>query len=290
MSGIVCQPICPPARCENPFDRVVVSYLIKQGTVLFWELRRDFLDPRPLTFQLQVSSANNPNADDWEPVGAPIVDQYTATDGEQRVFGKIRWLFYRVKLTTSVGTYYSDPVGLEGTLGRRDWRIARETLRQELVRMKYGAGQEGYLLKRRVTGTRCPHCLDHQTAEVTQPYCEFCHGTGFLCGYFFPIGCVWADIDPKAYHLNIDSTRGTTADMVVKARMANIWLLSEEDIWVNKSDDSRYYVHSVQNIAEHRGVPLVASVELRPLPFTDPGYDIEIPDQLETQSVLRSYG
>ena len=50
-----------------------------------WELLDTFTDKGPLTFQLQVGSTANQDADDWENVGLPVTDQYFALDGEQRV-------------------------------------------------------------------------------------------------------------------------------------------------------------------------------------------------------------
>jgi len=117
---------------------------------------------------------------------------------------------------------------------------------------------------------------------VQDPACPVCFGTSFYCGYFFPISCVWADIDPKTYHTTIDANRGTVSDIVLKARMLNTWLLGEEDVWVNKVTDDRMYVHSVRNVAEIRGVPLIADVELRPAPASDPIYDLVIPDQVQS--------
>lgn len=275
----ICSTCLP--TCSAPFERVVVSWLIRGGTRVYWSLKSTFTDPMPYEFQLQVSQAKNQNADDWTDVGAPVTNQYAAVDGEQRIFGKIRWNFYRVQLTTVNGVYYSEPTGIEGTLSKRDWRIARELIRQELLRMRQYAGQQGYLLKRRITGQPCPVCLDALTNEVRDPYCPTCFGTGFYCGYFFPIDCVWADIDPRTYHIQQTKSRGTTADIVVKARMLNTWMLSEEDIWVNKVTDDRYYIHTVQHVAEIRGVPIAANVEMRPAPASDPVYAIEIPDQLQ---------
>jgi len=274
-----CTP-CPPVRCDNPFDRVVVSYLLPGGTRVMWQLRDDFLDPQPYEFQLQVGTTASNDADDWADVGTPVLDTYVTVDTEQRLHGIIRWLFYRVKLTTSTGTYFSDPTGLEGTLSRRDWRLAREAVRQELVRMRQDAGQQGYLLKRRVSGTRCPHCLDYQTQEITQISCPYCWGTGFLCGYFFPIDCVWADIHPKAVQIVEHPTSGTVAPIMVQARMVNTWMMSTGDVWVNKVTDDRYYIEKVQNIAERRGIPIVAYVLMRQAPFTDPIYKLPINGQV----------
>jgi hypothetical protein len=251
-----------------------------------WELRNDFTDPRPYEFQLQVGRTSNNEADDWEDVGSSVVDQFAAMDGEQRIYGKTNFTHYRVKLTTPQGVHLSEPVGLMGTLSRRDWRIAREYVRKEILRMKHHAGERGLLLKRRVAGDPCPTCLDYQTREVRDPNCPDCWGTGFKCGYFFPMSCVWADISPRTYRIHRDnqSQRGTVNDVVVKARIAHPMMLSEEDIWVNAKTDDRYYIHQVQNVAEMRGVPITAEVEMRPAPVTDVAYDIPVP-QIEPEEV-----
>jgi len=281
-----CRP-CRPSDCGNPFDRVVVSYLVAGGTHVFWDLRDDFTDPRPLTFQLEVGQSENPDADDWKPVGAPVVDTFLAVDGEQRVFGKVRWQYYRVRLDTQLGTYYSAPTGLTGTLDHRDWRLARATMRAEQAYMRAGDGQLGYLLKRRVAGDRCRSCTEPQTGEVTNIYCPECYGTGFRCGYFFPIGCVWADINPRTIHLTQDKSRGTVADVGVSARMLNTWALVEGDVFIHKTTDDRFHVHRVQNVIEFRGVPIVANVELRPAPATDPVYMLDVPHQVDDVARLK---
>ncbi len=282
-----CDTSCPVSLCASPFDRVVVSYLTKGGSRVAWELVPSFNDPAPLTFQLQVGTTNNQHADDWEDVGFPVADRFFAVDGEQRVYGKDRWTHYRVKLTTTLGTYLSDPINLMGTMSRHDWRLAREILRKELVAHR-GASQLGYLLKRRVTGQRCPKCLDHMTGEVRNPACTVCYGTGFRCGYYYPMGCVWANMSPRTRRTELDGGqgRGTVNDVVVMARMTLTNLMNEDDVFVNRVTDDRYYVHKIQHVAEWRGVPLIGQVELRPIPFSSIIYDIEIDDQLAYAEAL----
>lgn len=285
-AGNACRP-CPP-RCETVFDRVVVSYLVRGGTRVMWTLLPTFTDPDPLLFQLQVGETANPDADDWEDVGLPVENVYTAHDPEQRAWGTVNVAHYRVKLTTQRGVYYSDPVSSAGTVSRRDWRLAREVFRQRSVAYRYGpGGQRGYLLKRRWTGQRCPRCTDPMTQEVRDPACPVCFGTGFTCGYYYPVGCVWATIRPRGRRTTLDSGqgRGTVDDVVVTAEMLMTELLDEGDVWVNAATDDRYYVHQVNDIAEVRGVPLVAEVELRLAPFTDVVYSIPIPDQFAEAGV-----
>jgi hypothetical protein len=280
-----CPPDCPP-ECESVFDRVVVSYLVKGGTRVMWELLDTFTAPNPLTFQLQVGSTLNPNADDWEDVGLPVVNQYYAIDPEQRVWGKLNYAAYRVQVTTAdAQVFYSAPTGGMGILKRREWRLARDIVRSRLVYYRREPGsnaQMGYLLKRRWQGPKCPTCLDLQTQESRNPDCPDCYGTGFQCGYFYPMSCVWASLDPKTYRTQLDGGqgRGTIDDIIVKADMIMVALMSEGDVWVNHKTDDRYYIHKVQHTAEMRGVPLTAAIEMRPIPFSSSIYGIEIPEQL----------
>jgi hypothetical protein len=283
-----CQP-CLPSSCDTVFDRVVVSHLVRGMTRIMWELLDTFTDPAPLVFQLQVGTTSNPDADDWTDVGLPVENVYFAHDPEQRVWGKTNWTHYRVKLTTSQGTYYSLPTGGMGVLDRRSWRLAREIVRQRLLGYRFGpGGQDGYLLKRRWTGADCPTCLDPMTREVRDPNCPDCYGTGKRCGYYYPMACVWAEVQPKYRRTELDGgqARGTIQDVVLTAEMLGSHLLSEGDIWVSRQTDDRYYVHNVQHTAEMRGVPLVAQVQLRPVPFTSVVYTIQIPDQLARIGLL----
>lgn len=274
-----CKP-CPPS-CADVFDRVVVSYLVRAGSQIMWALLPEFRDAGPYSFQLQVGTTFNNDADDWADVGAPVVDQYFAIDGEQRVYGTVNWAFYRVVLTTSVGVYRSQPVNMLGTLAWRDWRIAGEIIRKERLDQRLSA-QEGYLLKRRISGEKCPDCLDFQTGEVRDPDCATCYGTGYRCGYYYPMACVWAKLSPKTRRLELDSgqLRGTVNDVVIKARMLMCELLEEDDVWVNKVTDDRYFLHRVQHVSEWRGMPLIGEVEIRPIPFTHILYTLAIPEQL----------
>lgn len=278
-----CPPLCRVTCPDSVFDRVVVNYLITGPTRIMYELLPTFTDPMPLSFQLQVGATANPLADDWEDVGLPVINQYVLFDAEQRVWGKTNWTHYRVVLTSPLGVYYSTPVGGMGTLDRRSWRLAREMVRQRLVAYRFGpGGQRGFLLKRRWTGIPCHKCLDYQTKEVRDPSCVSCYGTGFECGYYFPMSCVWAELSPRSYRISIDSQmRGTVNDIVVHADMIMVDLMQEDDVVVFAKTDDRYHVHRVQHTAEMRGVPLTAQVELRPVPYSSVIYTIQIPDQLK---------
>ncbi len=267
---------CPP-QSPSVFDRVHVSYIVRGGTTVIWDLLPTFSDPLPWVFTLQAGLSGNPAADDWQDVGLPVENVCYAVDGEQRAWGKTNIVHYRVKLETPNKLYYSDPTGGLGVLDTNGWKIAREIARKERLR-HHQATCQGWLLKQRRSGAAC-HCRDFQTEEVRDPNCPTCWGTGYQCGYFRPMDCVWADLAPRTRrkHLDDQGERGVISNITVAARMLQVPLLSEYDVWVNDRTDDRYYIHSIENIAEVRGVPVIANVELRPAPFTDVVYSIPIP-------------
>jgi hypothetical protein len=98
-------------------------------------------------------------------------------------------------------------------------------------------------------------CLDHQTQEVRDPACPNCYGTGFECGYFYPVACVWAEMAPRARRTELDAgqSRGTVDDVVVASEMVMTELLGEDDVWVNAATDDRWFVHRVSHTSEMRG-------------------------------------
>lgn len=248
-----------------------------------WTLSSGFKDPPPWTFQLQCGRTGSQTADDWENIGSPIDNACYAIDTSKQNYSKGEQdAHYRVVLTTPIATYVSSPVAKAGILGVRDWNLARELCRKERLRARH-ASPDGYLMKRRLTGQDCTLCLDLQTMEVTDPYCPQCRGTGKECGYYYPMSCVWADLSPmtRRKHLDDQGMRGTIQDIVITGRMLMLPLIDEKDVWINRKTDDRYYIESIQNVAEVRGVPVVANVELRPAPFTDVIYDIAIPQQDE---------
>lgn len=276
-----CDIICGP-RCEWIFSRLRAWPLIRGGTRVEWTLHPRFADPQPHTFQLQFGRTGNPLADDWTNVGLPVVNMFYAFDDTQRVYNNFQWTHYRVLLTTAQGTYASKPQNLYGSLPKRQWRIAREIERMEQLRLRKEAGQEGYLLKRKLFGEPCT-CLDPQTREVNNPQCELCYGTGVAAGYYAPYPCFYAELGLSGTNNRLDGgqSRGTIDDAGrTWARMINSPQIFSHDVWVDRDTDFRWEIHGVSNIAEVNGMPVVVKAELRRLPFSHPVYDIEIDGQV----------
>lgn len=270
-----CNPECS-VDCSWVFGRVRVYHAFTTGTTVEWDIHPNFTDPLPHSFQLQVGSTGLNNALDWENVGDPVVDTYQATDTVQRVWGKTPWTHYRVELTTDKGTYYSAAEPITGVMDKYRWRLARKIISEELLRFRKKVGVKGYLLKRRNYGEPCS-CLDFQTKEVRNPQHEECFGTGIVGGYFAAHQCSYVEFMLKSTRTHLDDTRGTVVEPgVAQARMLAIPQINSYDIWMEATSGLRWRIHTIQNVVEMVGIPLVHMVELRLIEFGDVAYKIPV--------------
>lgn len=277
-----CRVTCTP-DCEWIFDRVRVRPTIQHGAYIEWRLHPQFEDPEPHVFQLQAGTTGLRGADDWVNVGLPAGDTFYLLDDQQRVFGKTQWIHYRVKLTTSAGVYYSAPQHAWGDLKFKFWRKLRAVQRlwSKKLRLTH-MGQEGFLLKRKITGAQPEPgegSIDFLTFENVNPQNPDTVGTEYLGGYYDPVPCIYASLDRVVRREHLDKT-GTENKIVVKARMLATPQLDEEDVWVDKDTDFRWYLHRIEHLVEVQGVPAIVQAELRLAPFTDSIYGIEIAGQL----------
>lgn len=267
-----------PKTRDIVFSRVSVDHLVEGGTRVTWELLPTFTDATPHTFQLEVGFTGLAGATDWVDVGSPVVDTFYVVDSTKRIYGKRLITHYRVELTTSAGTYTSQPAATYGTLNKRDWLLARSIIRKELLRHDKKTSPSGFLLKRKwTTAVIDDHVVvDPLTGEVVKTINTDGKGTDKLGGYFNPVA-MFMDLSPETHYTRVDDkVRGTINDVRIKGRAIAFPQLNTKDVWVDATSDKRYFVHSVQHAAEIRGVPVIVNVELRPAPFNHPVYEISL--------------
>lgn len=270
-----CSPVCQE-NCDWIFSDLIVKPLVRGGTRVEWMLHPQFSDPPPYTFELQFGRTENPNADDWESITDPLVDVFYADDETQRLWGMSMLAFYRLKLSTVVGTYYSKPQSAYGHMAKADALKTKNILWQTEKRLKAGAGTEGYLLKRRLYGATCT-CVDRQTGECRDAECPTCYGTGIVGGYFDPYPCFYVEFTKKSFRSHVSDT-GTQHDGVVEnCRMINMPTVHSYDVWVDRGSDSRWIIHNVVSEVEIRGVPITLfPVQLRLAPYSHVIYRLPI--------------
>ena len=263
-------------EANTAFERVIVDYLVVGTARVSWTMNRHFIDRRPHVMQLQGSNSQGAlTADDWVDIGPAQENAGYLTDTGRRVYGKTATMSYRVKMTTSMGTYYSDVAGTLGKFTRRDWLLASEIMRKELLRHQVFGSVPGWLLKAKRYGEECT-CLDPFTKEVTDSTHAPCHGTGFLTGYYAPMAFSYCELRPISAREHRDmSGPGTAKGVVTSGRFIGVPDLIQGDAFICDGSDERYYIHTVTETAAWKGVPLVLDVEMRLAPFTDAIYEID---------------
>lgn len=264
----------------NPFARVLVDFLVDGGARISWDMSPHFIDPGPYTFQLQAGHTGIETADDWVNVGAPVVDTFFTFDLTQRLYGgKTLDLYYRIQLTTALGTYISPAQNCFGQLLKRDWLKAVEMTRKERLRHRVFTSPNGFLLKARRYGPPCTACTDRTvalTGEIANSHCPVCFGTGFTLGYFAPVAGTYADVGLDKARDKRDPQVGMTNQRSIRARFIGDPLLYTYDVWVNATSDLRYRILEVEVLSQVRGIPLVYQAELRVAPFSDVIYTIPL--------------
>jgi len=283
-SSIIAELDCPSLGdctreagvCNWIFGQIRVWPVITGGTRVEWTMHPSFTDSEPYVYQLQTGRTGSNTADDWTNVGLSVVNSCYAIDPTQRVYGKSQWTHYRIVLTTADGTYVSDPQPATGALDKESQLLAREIERKELLRLKKQAGQNGFLLKRRLFGTACS-CRDPMTEEATNSDCQYCYGTGFTGGYFAPVE-YWAELTPHGHDSKQSPEgRGTVDDAPrVHLRGLNSPQVFSYDVWIAAHNDFRWLIRRIGHVVEVRGVPIVIQAEARLLPFSHPVYKIEV--------------
>jgi hypothetical protein len=274
--GTDCAPGCS-LDCPLVFERLVVSYSNRQGASIYWSLLPEFVEPTPHYFQLQRSDDPAPDAD-WTNVGGQLLNAVSASDDGVLPFHRAKPPHYRVRLQTPSGVHYSPVTAQWGTLSKKGWRQAQEAYAQENWHHKNSPGSSlGWLVKARTVGDDCPRCYDRETKQARDPACLVCYGTGKQCGYYSPLGCVWADLSTKTARGERDPKRGPVHSSTRRARMTLLPLVEEGDFWVHGKNGDRYFVDQIEALVEVEDVTVAASVTLRLANASDIVYAIPVP-------------
>lgn len=256
------------AEC-NPFQSVLVDYLVEGVSRIWWTLSPSFYATEPYTYQLQVGDSGNPEADDWIDVGDSTEDTIVLLDPEKRAFGTQLTTHYRIKLTDDDSIiYYSKPATVFSGLQFRDWVRAKAIIRKEKLRLKQFAGVDGLLLKRRRTGTVCPVCTNTTTRDTNNSHCAICFGTRYVGGYFTPMADQYADVS----NITVTSERLAGPDVMtggvaITGRFLGNPMLSVGDVWVDASSDLRFFVDKISVIARIRHMPVILDATLLQFAF-----------------------
>lgn len=261
---------------NNPFLDIHLKPQFAEGHIIEWAIDPLFDDPAPSNFILQVSGTI-----DFSEIlrEIPVGNSFFARDlpNSQQSFSGI--LNYRVKLVTPKGVYYSAAISSYFTpLSRRQYSIANEIVRKEVLRMRKFTGIPGMALKRKTYGNTIKNPLKYDPitgVALTSEKSNF--GNHLDTGYYDPIPTMFSGEEGHDT-LKLDpSGAGTLNRSDMSVRMPGFPLLHYNDILIDVDQDFRYIVKDRQEVT-YPGTSTVTSqlLQVTLLPTSDPIYSIKL--------------
>jgi hypothetical protein len=249
--------------------RIAPSYV--GGFSYSWEMSGGFNDPGPWEFVIQKGPTDN---GPWEDISPKLVNVIAWKDeGGKHLGGKSNTLYFRVKLTTPRGVYYSPVMQPYGDLNRRDFLLAREIIRREALRARVLAGVECDVYIRSTFGPKCPHCLDPVTGEVRDSHCRYCFGTGRYPAYFGPHRMMLSFSTDAAHH-KTSSNAGTQETRIFEALAIGNPVLKHGDVIIDVRQDKRYLIGTASVTSEVRRIACLQNLSFEEAPVSDVIYRI----------------
>lgn len=257
------------------FQKVEVFPHYNTGFVFRWEVNPVFVDPIPWTFVVERAPAKD---GPWTAAGPAVVNKFIWTSDCRIQINKDEVLFFRISLTTSKGVYHSQVVKPYGDLPKREFLIARELMRKEILQARTMAGVIGQLWSISTFGERCKHCRDPITNDVLDSNCSYCLGTGRLPPYHGPYN-TWMTFSPSARDEQMaDDGSGTRQPYTFEVRMICCPYAKDSDVIVDPCKDKRYYVDAVKSEAEIRRIAIVQTLTVHEAPVSEAIYNLKASD------------
>jgi hypothetical protein len=248
---------------------VAIAPSYAAGFTFSWELRQDFRAPLPWVFTVEQAETD---LGPWTAISPELTNLMLWAEQARRVVGKEFELCFRLKLVADGETYYSHVVRPYGRLERREFLIARDIIRQELLQQKKMSGKLAALWLQAQYGPRCSNCLDPITNEVVDSSCKICLGTGRAIPYHGPY-VAWVTLSPSTRQkARSEDGIGMRQNYDRSCRLVGFPYMKPGDIVAVVNTDKRYRVAGVAHLTEIRGVPVAQQLEIKELPTTDPVY------------------
>lgn len=240
------------------------------GFTYSWEVNGAFNIAPPWVFHVEQSRAPT---DGWTDISGPVVDKYFFKENDRRLINKSAVLYFRVVLDAGGKRYFSSVLQPYGDLVRKDYLIAREIMRKEVLHMRGMAGVAGSLYTLATFGPPCTHCVDPITGDIRDSECKHCFGTGRLHPYSGPYD-MWMSFSSDQQHQHHDDGIGTIEQKMYQVRLVANPVAKKNDVIVDSGSNKRYYVNQASVVAEIRRIPLVQQLVVSEAPVSDNAYRI----------------
>lgn len=239
------------------FAGINIAPSYDRGFVFSWTMESDFMDAGPWKFRIQ--EAETP-AGPWKTVSPELENSFFYSESKPRVAPKDQNLFFRILLSTPDGRYESHVESPYCSLSRREFLLAREIMRKEILMQRKMSGVLSRIWYKAIFGPKCTECGDFVLGDTKNSRCLACFGTGHVPGYYGPF---------NAYvtYAPMERNKGMQQHMVEEPYMTTGTVigslrLKKDDVIVDPVSNSRFFVGTVRNLVEFRRYPVIQSVQL----------------------------
>lgn len=142
----------------------------------------------------------------------------------------------------------SPPMDSRAGMDRQQYLYYREMLRRWRVFFAKTVCMDGWLLRRKTFGTRCPECTSQIISTQSSSECDTCYGTGITGGYFpaYPLRSDWSmAASPRTTNKTAKESPGPVQVQRMKIRIPGFPDARTEDIWIDAGSGMRYLIEGV---------------------------------------------
>lgn len=264
----------------NPFTSINVQPGYAKGHLLYWSIDPAFYRPAVYSFSVQASGTVDFSELLFD---VSVGNSFFFLDKSNLIQNQQTNLFYRVILIVGAEKFVSAtviPIDINANYTRRQYRIASEVARKEVLRAEKFTGGDYYLLKLRTYGEDATDSsIDPVTGlALTSTSPNF--GSAKRGGYYNPIKFYMTLEDGECTRkLNPDGA-GILESLQLTMRVPSFPIIDTNDVVVDLTADSRYLVKDRQNTPfPGTSLNVIQTIRLSLIPPTDAIYNIDIKDE-----------
>lgn len=263
------------------FSKLKVCPILSQGASggfdVFWEITGASFTP---TFQ--VSMADTESGPWTALLSTKTANLFLLNAGTQRLNMQSALTWFKVGVYNGSSLIAESwPMDARNGMARRDYLRYREILRRWRIFFDKTPCNPGFLVRRKIYGTKCPVCMDEILATPVSSECSTCYGTGIVGGYFDPFQM---RADWVAGNLPRSTNTSKEVQGPQQIQKPNIKIFGypdakSEDIWVDFGSRYFYIVEAV-NPEQWNGSVITQTLSISKLPSHHPAYNLSIPTSL----------
>ena len=261
----------------NPIKSLTVAIRHDNARVLTWTLEPGYDYPEEFLLKVENSRAGGP----WETLADDVKGQCSFVDARRRNWNKHMNEHYRLRLFVNANEQYVSDIVEAGRVTSYPFSTEASNAIRQIEAAIEQSGVTGLLLKRKTFGTRCPLCTDFSGQSTVNEHCPRCFGTG-IDGGFYP-GITMNLIKDKIDTAESNTQLGWAQTEIVTGRCIAYPWIKVNDIWVEDHTNYRYRLSACTPSASYRTTPLVYTVKMSRLEYTDaaymPGMDAKVRDR-----------